>query len=161
MNRAEILEHLQPAIDELVARITALVPELVRAQLMDAIGKLTGTPAHTAPEQAPKRRKIAQRDTKPAKVIKASGRKPNSCKKCGAVGFTSSTCGKTHNLGDSLPEALDRQMDVRPDRKPPPHPASAPIASLRSRRPPKRAEATDSPDADSDVPLHKVVAFTF
>jgi hypothetical protein len=154
MNREQITERLQPLFDDLVERVAALVPELVREHLVETLGKLTGE----ADEKPKRARKVVHRDPRPAKK---SGRKPNSCSKCGATGFTAATCGKTHNIGeDSILDALDRQMDVRVDRKPPPSTAGT-IASLRSRRPPKRAAASSAPDDGRELGLHEVVAFTF
>jgi hypothetical protein len=89
MNRDEIIEHLQPAIDELVDRITALVPELVRAQLVEAIGKLTDAPASEPAKKTPKKRAVALRDIKPAK----SPARP-ACSKCGETGHNARSCGR-------------------------------------------------------------------
>lgn len=146
MTRDDILEHLQPAIDELVNRITSLVPELVRAQLVDTIGKLTGD--HPAlVKKKPAKRAVVHRDPKPAKST--SGRKPNSCKKCGAVGFTSATCGKTHNVTSAKAETPSAVL--------PPPSTPKQTASLPSRRPPVHAEVS----SDDDVPLNKVISFSF
>lgn len=49
-------------------------------------------------------------------------RKPNTCSKCGAVGFTAQSCGKSHNVGD---------RDVKPANVP--VKAPPPIARTGSR----------------------------
>jgi hypothetical protein len=90
MSRDQIIEHLQPLFDELVDRVAALVPELVHKHLVETLGKLTDAPAKPT-----RSRKVARPAVKPAK---SAGRKPNSCSKCGATGFTAATCGKTHNV---------------------------------------------------------------
>lgn len=151
MNREQLVEQLQPIFDDFVDRIAAAIPDLVRAELVATIGRLTEpqtTPAKKT--RAPK----TQREPKPAKPAKGE-RKPMSCNKCGAVGFTSRTCGKTHNV-----EETDAEESETVDTKPP-STAAVSIASLRSKRQPARAAATKRDDESGDVPLHEVVAFTF
>lgn len=81
-------------------------------------------------------------------------RKPNSCSKCGAIGFTAATCGRTHNVPTSPAGADDAKepptREVAASPKPPttsreevsapptprsPSPATSPIKPLsRSER---------------------------
>jgi hypothetical protein len=130
MTRDDILEHLQPALDELVDRIAAMLPGLVRSELVATLGKLTG-------EAAPAKARVP-REPKPKKSTKAitpkSGRKPNSCRKCGATGFTAATCGKTHNVASA-------KADTSPAVSPPPERESRPLLCHRGGRPcaPRRA----------------------
>jgi hypothetical protein len=134
MTRDDLLERLQPAIDELVDRVAAMLPDLVRAELVATLGKLT------TEQKTPVKVRV-HREPKPAK---ASGRKPNSCSKCGATGFTAATCGKTHNVGEKVPAS------------PPPRTVTR-IASPRS----KPLREIDEVSSDGDVALHKVVSFGF
>lgn len=137
LTRDDIRAHVRPQVDALVDEIVERAWTQLQGTINEVIGiarsvLLEGEHVGVAEQvDAPSPRVsvgLVGSNPAPDTSVRASGRKPNSCKKCGAVGFTSATCGKTHNVGDSLPEALDRQMDVRPDRKPPP------LSSSRSDR---------------------------
>lgn len=154
MNREHVLEQLQPIVEQLADKILELADKTANDILRERLQSLISPP--NIPDE-PKRRTARVAKGKPAAVTKprksvtenipTEKRKPNSCNKCGAIGFTSRTCGKTHNV-------QEEQTDEEVDSKPPPSTAK-PIASPRSKPQLPHVAAAD------DVPLHKVVAFSF
>lgn len=148
MNREELSERVRalPAFRDLEDQLVELAVELAEEMLHERLQALIAKPLLET-----RHPKTTPSQPKP-KAAKATGakRKPNSCSKCGASGFTAATCGKTHNVTTEEPEVVS---------KPPPLSAE-PIASPRSKRLPARAAASTEHSTD-DVPLHKVVAFTF
>jgi hypothetical protein len=90
MNREQLIEQLQPIFDDFIDRIAAAIPDLVRAELVATIGKLTEPKTEPAPKKtrAPKQAKAPKRTKKSA----ISG---PTCGKCGESGHNQRTCGKS------------------------------------------------------------------
>jgi hypothetical protein len=102
-------------------------------------------------------------NAKPANVNKVaagvnkSGRKPNTCSKCGAVGFTERTCGRTHNvkskrrvLDDDAEADDDDSGDGRGVSNPP-----RPSPSARRPLPEQPAPFPTHDEPDDDEPEDK------
>jgi hypothetical protein len=75
-------------------------------------------------------------NAKPANVNKAaagvnkSGRKPNTCGKCGARGYTAQGCGRTHNV-KSKPKADDEEEEESGDGRSSTTPLRPPVEARR------------------------------
>ncbi|MDQ3295103.1 MAG: hypothetical protein M3619_00775 [Myxococcota bacterium] len=151
MTREQLFERVKRVLDghaermgrELAAltdEIVALVPKLVREQLMGAFADLGNQ--STPPVTKRTARKPSTPDPSP-KQPKQRGKRGNTCKACGAAGFTSRTCGKTHNVAAS-PIASAPIAAV--DSKPPPQPTSraSRFAAIESAAAARRATGLDA-----------------
>jgi hypothetical protein len=90
MNREQLVEQLQPIFDDFVDRIAAAIPDLVRAELVATIGRLT------EPQTEPAKKRTPRAPTKKT-VAKPVEKTRSTCGKCGEHGHNARTCGKDKN----------------------------------------------------------------
>lgn len=130
MNRAAFMERVQPLIERFAGELADLLVEQVRAAFDAALSNdsIRAQPA-TPPGSPAKTRRAPAASRSAGTVVRGVGdatshsavpepavtakqgstsskRKPNRCSECGAVGFNSQSCGKTHNVPTS-PAAPD------------------------------------------------------
>jgi hypothetical protein len=117
VTRDDLLEALQPELEQLADKILAIAGDIAGRLLRERLQALAtnlgqggGTVDAPRFDEVPRKgqRKANAGRPRSAALARRAGsspapdtkkkRKPNSCNKCGAVGFTSATCGKTHNV---------------------------------------------------------------
>lgn len=103
-------------------------------------------------DAAPKAAKT-RRDPKPAKVT--SGKRRNHCKACGAEGFQTKTCGKTHNVIGQVVVPATSSRTIAPKKTMPRERAlkeirAEQIAARLAGKKPKRARAIELDDDEEE-----------
>ena len=97
--RTTLLKLLQPIAE----RFAQEIADAVLVDVEQRFARVRSVLELDEAAEAPRARKAPAREPRKATAKTTSGRKPNSCSKCGAVGFTASTCGRSHNV----PTAVD------------------------------------------------------
>ena len=97
-------------------------------------------PAASGPTQSHTRNRATSSDISPSKPRERT----NTCGKCGAVGFTARTCGKTHNVSGGGPTGVGRA-----------HSGSTPAPSTIAHRDLKPSNVNDDVEDDDDTESEK------
>src|SRR4051812_8719333 len=105
MNRDDVIARLQPLLEQLADGVAELASDMARDHLVATLEALQ--PAPPKPIRTSTKRRKLKASKRPAKAAKAkaaagakSGRQ-NHCRKCGAAGFQTKTCGRTHNVASA------------------------------------------------------------
>ncbi len=156
-----VLERIDMHINQLELAFDAAASSFASDILSTAAADTQGTEpvSHTRSRRTRdpgEARKLAPRPSSPSSsgkesrshgaagpVRSAATRSPdqkrtNTCRKCGAIGFTARTCGKTHNVSTSLasapPSPAPRTSSPATSSiQAPPHQPSGPVRGDRSR----------------------------
>ncbi len=132
--RDGIIERLQPLIGQLADGLVALASDLAREHVIAALETMPLTDPKPVRRKAKRsgarlKAKPTKRPAKAAKAKSGSGAKrQNHCRNCGAAGYQTKTCGRTHNVASPAgskrivltPEQLeevDDEMEEAPAAK--------------------------------------------
>jgi hypothetical protein len=97
-----------------------------------------GTSTTTEPPRSTRAASPSSRSRAPSSDL-SSPRRQKSCSKCGAVGFTSAGCGRTHNVSatpnlDRVFEAIEDEIDEESEKTEAPPPGCAKARTVRRHR---------------------------